>query len=197
MTLPPSSTPEDVAPLTQDEIARQAIKDGYRIHQGLYSNHEYGFSVLIPEGYLGIKDPEPNPAHGFRIILSKRPEAEIRAYANYDAANYNSLDEAVNAQLKSLETTGNGTEITVLRREPMMLENLTATRIVTRHREKVSGAIMIQDIVTSIRWETYEGVEEPWVLYILLLKTPETRYSGDNEVFEQVIKAWSTRPLKR
>lgn len=193
----PTPTPENVAPVTQDEIAREASKEGYRIHKGRYVNEGYGFTALIPEGYVGIKDPEPNPTHGFRIVLARRPEAEIRVYGNYDAANYSSLDEAVNAQLKYLGKDPNNTEIHVLSRERAKLQNLPAARIVARYKHQDSATTMIQDLLVSIRWEKFEGEEEPWVLYILLLRTGESRYNTDREIFERVVSTWRARPLER
>lgn len=194
----PTSTHENNPPPTQEEIAQEVAREGYRLQRGRYINHEYGFSVLIPEGYVGIKDPEPNPAHGFSIILSRRPEAEINVYANYDAANYASLDEAVNAQLKHIQS--DGTEIKMLRRESTTLQNLPATRVVTLYSDRASGAMMIHDLIASIRSQPYRdeyGEDETRVLYILLLKTPESRYNADKEMFERVVSAWRARPLEK
>ena len=193
----PAPTPETSPPATQEEIAAEAVREGYRTHRGRYTNYEYGFSLLIPEGYIGIMNPEPNPVHGFWIILSRLPKAEINVYANYDAMNYASLDEAVNAQLRYVEREGTGIE--VLRREPTTLQNLPATRVVTRYRDRASGATMIQDLIASIRSQPYRdehGEDEIRVLYILILRTPESRYSTDKELFERVVNAWRARPLE-
>lgn len=193
-TPPPSPTPVEQDTPTQEEIAEEAAREGYRIHRGRYTNQEYGFSVVIPEGYVGVKDPEPNPAHGFWIVLSRRPKATINVYGNYDAANYTSLDEAVDAQLRYVKSDGTGIE--VLSREPMKLQSLPATRVVARYRDPASGATMIQDLITSFRWQRYDGEEEPWVLYILFLRTPESRYNADKEVFDRVVSAWRATPLE-
>ena len=96
-TVAPTPTPLEQDTPTQEEIAEEAARQGYGIHRGRYINYGWGYSVLIPEGYVGIKDPAPNPAHGFTITLARRPESEIRVYNSYDGLlEHPDLDEQVN-----------------------------------------------------------------------------------------------------
>lgn len=192
-----SMTPVAQETPNQEELAEEFAKQGYGIQRGQYRNYEYGFTVLIPKGYVGIRDPNPQPQHGFWIVLSRQPKAEIDVYANYDAANYDSLDEAVDAQFRYLKKEG--VEIGELSRQTLTLQKLPAMRVVARYKDKASGVVMIHDLIAAIRTQPYKdeyGEDDIKILYILLLRTPESRYSTDKELFERIVSSWKVRPLE-
>jgi hypothetical protein len=180
---------------TQEEIARDALRQGYKVHRQQYSNYEYGYTVLIPSGLVGVSNPSPGPQHGFEIVLSKRPAAGIRVDGSYDADLYGSLEEAAEARLRWLKRDNNLTEIEVLRSEQATLQNLQAVRQAVRFSEPGSGEKMVLDFVAAIRIENEGGDEETRVLYTISLSTPESRYRDDQEILEQVITSWRAKPL--
>lgn len=188
-----SSSPQEVP--AQEEVARDALSRGYKVHRQRYSNYEYGYSVLIPNGLVGISNPSPSPQHGFEIVLSKRPAAGIRVDGNYDAELYGSLEGAAEARLRWLKRENNLSEVEVLRSEQATLQNLQAVRQSVRFNDPGSGEMMILDFIAAIRSEDEGGEDETRVLYTISLSTPEARYKEDKVILEQVINSWRARPL--
>lgn len=176
---------------TQEEIAADAAKLGYKVRRGQYTNYEYGYTVSIPKGFVGISDPSPQPQHGFGITLSKQPKAEILVGGTYNAAEYESLDEAVDADLDWLKKQV--TELEVLKRAPTTLGNLQAMQLMVRYKSPASGETMMRDLITAIR----NRKEETGIVYEIGLTTPEARHDEDSKVFDQVVKTWTLKPLPR
>lgn len=191
-----AAAPEKQETLTQEEIARAAVKSGYKIYRGQYANYEYGYIILIPKGFIGISDPSPQPQHGFRITLSEQPKAFIWVDGSYNTLLWKSLDDAVNYRLDSLKK--DGTEFEVLKRELTTLESLPAMWVTARYRSHTSHEIMREDLLIAIRSEKVKDEEdEIEIVYTVGLRTLEKRYSMDKEVLEQVVNAWSAKPLGR
>ena len=191
-----AATPKKQETLTEEEIAQDAVKSGYKVYRGQYANYEYGYIVLIPKGFMGISDPSPQPQHGFRIMLSKEPKAFIWVDGSYNALLWKSLDEAVNYRLDNLKKEG--TEFELLKRELTTLESLPAMRVTAQYRSHTSHEIMIEDLLIAIRSERVKNEEdEIEIVYTVGLRTLEKRYSMDKEVLEQVVNSWSAKPLGR
>lgn len=184
---------------TQEEIARDEADRGYKVQRGQYNNYEYGYTVLIPEGYVGVYSPSPAPQHGFGITLSKRPEARIwvdGSYARVTALRRDTLEGAVDDYLSRLKEDGAITELEVLRREPTNLQSLPAVRVTARYRNPPAGDAAIQDLIIAVRREKTDDVDDDIeIIYTIGLLAPESRYSIDKEVFERVVEGWKSKPL--
>ena len=70
----------DPAELLEIEVSPQ------RIFRGRYTNVDYGYSVVIPDGLVGENDPAPAPNHGFGITLSSGTNLWVDA--SYEAVPY-------------------------------------------------------------------------------------------------------------
>ncbi len=211
----PKATPEHQETPTQEEIAKDAAKQGYKIYRGKYANYEYGYSVLIPKGFVGISDPSPQPQHGFGITLSKQPEASITVNGNYSGFESGTLEDDMNRDLGYTQKKSDGFE--ELKREQTTLQNLPAIRVTVRYKSRPSiealrgylierskrqedqptppsSETVVEEIVMAIRTERVEGSNLE-VLYTIRLMTPEYHYDTDKEVFEQVVRGWRAKPL--
>jgi hypothetical protein len=165
-----------------------AFKSGTKTYTGRYSNHEYGFSVQIPEGLSGVGDSSPSPQHGVRIILSNQPEAIISVYADYNSAMYDSTNEALSDKIKGKEKS-----VEVLERENLKLASLAASSIMFKYTDNESHASVVSKMITALRPDSSN--DEPQVIYTLHLETPESRYPSDAEVFRQVLASFKLQPL--
>ena len=189
----PSTTPEVAKELSQKDLAQLAIDSGEKEVKGLYSNYEYGFSVKIPDGLIGIRNPSPYPQHGFSIPLSNQPEAQISVDGSFNAAMYASLSEAAENDLKYLRDDSG--EVELLSRESVKLQNLNAMRISAKYRNKTNSTMMIQDLIIAIRKN--RTPDEPEVIYTLRLRTPESRYDADKDILTKLVSSWRLMPLGR
>lgn len=179
-----------VATIETNPTVAQAM-DVEASYKDAYFNPNYGYSIVIPKGLTGTSSPPPAPQHGVRIVLSTQPETYIWADGTYNAAEYGSLGEAVDAELELLKKVEIETE--VLKRVPMTLQNLQAVQLVVRYKNLTSGETMIQNLIIAIR----NRKEETGIIYELGLRTLEASYAEDNKIFEQMIRTWASKPLPR
>ena len=61
-----------------------------------------------------------------------------------------------------------------------------------------SGEVAVQELILAVRSENSDSPDdEVKILYTVGLVTTENRYPTDIEVFEQIARAWSSKPLGR
>jgi len=192
----PITMPEKQVELTQEEIAQASVKSGYKIYREQYSNYEYGYTVSLPEGYVGISNASPHPQHGFGITLSNQPKAEIWVDGSYNSLMWISLNEAIDDRLNSLKKE-NG-ELVIVERESTTLQNLPAVQVTARYKTRTSGEVMVQVLVMAIRSKKLDNTDdEIEIIHTIGLRTPESRFNADKVVFEQVVSAWRVKPLEQ
>jgi hypothetical protein len=155
------------------------------IKSGEYVNDNYGFRVVVPEGLRGLTDVPPHPHHGFFIRLAQKNEARIWINATYNAAVYETLDEAVISELKASESIFPDFE--VRQRKPTRLQDIPAARLLAQYRDKDSGIDMISEQIIALK---KAGEEDLGIIYRLALETPPSRYKTDRKIFRQIINSW-------
>jgi len=161
-----------------------------QLWKSTYANYEYGYSLTIPRGLVGLSPPAPWPQHGIEIRLAGNHYAHILTNADFSAVDYPSLDAAVDSDLR--EPRQNSTETQLVSRRRARLRSLEAMRVMVRYKEAVSGTTFVEETITAIR--RAKGPEEG-VLYTIRLVTPEQRYQNDRKVFESILRSWRFRPL--
>jgi hypothetical protein len=168
-------------------VARQqAVRD--ITFKGRYINHEYGYSVLIPNELVGFAASPPAPQHGFGIILSHQPKAEIWVDGTYNAALWTSLDAAATSHLNRLGSKG---KIEVLKKASIRLQGLKTISMTIRSIDRESGIPVREEFLTAIR----EHKGEVGIVYEISLTTAESRYRNDMTVYKKLIAGWRFRPL--
>ena len=158
----------------------------------IYASPDYGFSIRIPDGFVGMIPPPPLPQHGIRIYLSRDHEEFIWVNGSYNAAEYTSAQEDISKNLGWLKTEGEGLE--VLAKVPTHLQYLSAKRIMIRYRKKGSGERMIEDYVAALRGAT--NGTETGVCYELGLISRSDNYETNKQTFDQVLHSWQARKPK-
>lgn len=163
-----------------------------QLWRGRYSNYEYGYALKIPQGLVGLSPPAPWPQHGIKIRLSRNHDAHILTNADFSAADYPSLDAAVDSDLQELKK--NARELQVVNRRREWLGPLEAIRVVIRYKASPSGTTFAEETTTAIR--RAKRPEEA-VLYTITLVTPESQYQSDSKFFHSILRSWQLRPLPK
>lgn len=164
--------------------------------EGLYSNYDYAFSVQIPKGMIGFGSCVTN--HGFGIDLTNPtsrlwlervkdgiyPQSYLYVDASYNSLEWQSLDEAMKANLEYLKDEG-GTNIELVSKTSTRLSKLRAIRFVARYNK--SGEAMLSDTVIAFR-------NEGDIVYTLELTTFVSRYNKDKEIVTKIQQEWRLQP---
>jgi hypothetical protein len=167
--------------------------DGRRV-EGRYSNRNYGFSVSLPDGMVGLASPLPQSENGFTIDLGNPMKFEyvvdswssLLVEADYNSEGWASLDEAAEDVLSWVEDGGN--EVRSMRRLRVRLGGLPATRFVQVYRN--NRGTWVNDLTLAFRKE--RGVE---VVYEVSINTPQGRYGRDKAAADYLLKTFCLQPL--
>jgi len=157
------------------------------VHKGRYFNHNYGYSVFLPSGLIGTSDPPPLPQHGFGITLSRNPSAYIWVDGSFNAADWASLDEAIDYRLDTIKEREGNSE--VLSRISTRLHRLPAIRFTVRYKGPSTGEPIVEDVIIAIR----KRRRDVGIVYATGLTTPESRYPKDKELLNRLLKTWRIR----
>lgn len=157
-----------------------------------YTNYEYGYSLKIPRGLVGLSPPAPSPQHGIKIRLSENHDVYMVTNAFFSAVDYPSLEAAVDSDLAELGRRA--TDLQIVSRHREWLGHLKATQWRVRYKDVTSGAMLIAETMTAIR---RAKSPEEGVLYTLTLVTTESRYQSDRKVFQRILRSWRMRPLPK
>jgi hypothetical protein len=166
--------------------------EGLPRHTDRYYNNVYYFSVVIPPGLVGYSAPDPAPAHGVAVLLSKNPDTWVYAGAHYNASFLESLDATLDQHLEWVKEKG--TDIEVIRREHTFLQKLPAMRFAVRYKSKKSGRVRIKDEVIAFR---LDGEANTNIIYETTLYSTEDRYTNDMSSFEKMVKGWKLKRIPR
>ncbi|MCI0489344.1 MAG: hypothetical protein L0229_22355 [Blastocatellia bacterium] len=189
---PANPVSEEVGAKTTPDDDDSFKEEGLPAHTGRYDNYVYYFSLVIPRGLIGYSAPEPAPAHGVAILLSKKPDTWIYAGAHYNATFLESLDAALDQHLEWIKDKG--TDIEVMKRERTFLNKLRAMRLAVRYKNKKTGRIRIEDEVIAFR---PGGTANADIIYNITLYTTDDRYNDDITTFEHILKGWKLKRIPR
>jgi hypothetical protein len=164
---------------------------------GRYSNFDYAYSVLVPEGMMGAMSPDGFPNHGFGIDLTNPtttawtnqkgfPRAYVWVDGSYNSAELASLDAAVQQALEFLNEEYGHSRL--LSKTPTRLGGLRAVRFVTSYDK--SGEATIEDEIIAFRTE-----HDADIVYTIALTTPASRYARDKSLVTKMQKSWLADPL--
>jgi hypothetical protein len=157
---------------------------------GKYRNYEYGYTVRIPAGFVGLSPASPWPQHGIEINLTPGSEAAVYTSGYFSSVDYSSLDAAVNSDVNDLRKRSSDLQIVSRRTE--RLGKLRAIRVIARYKQASSGISFVQETITAIRWSKRP---EEGVTCTLTLVTPEQRYANDTRLLSAIMHSWRLRPL--
>lgn len=160
---------------------------------GVYSNYDYAYAVVVPDGVIGAWSCVTN--HGFGVDLTNPkslawleqkgwPEAYLYVDASYNSAFMKSVNDEVQNHLRWLRE-GSNDEVKLISQTRTRLASLPAKRFIIRYRN--AQEVMVADEVCAFR-----GGD---IVYSINLTTPQSRYDKDKAVLEQMQKSWRLQPL--
>jgi hypothetical protein len=159
--------------------------------RGVYSNYDYAFTVRPPNALIGYSSQPPNPNHGCGIQLDDTGQAYMWADGSYNAAEWESLAEAVDVNIEYLKNNSLAPVVELVRKKTKMA-GLPAVRSVARYKDK-NGTAMVQEIVMAMRKNRTEHDVE--IVYTIGLRTPEMRIQKDRVFFNKLRRSFTLLPL--
>jgi hypothetical protein len=177
-------------------VAESPDQDCTPAFEGRYSNYDYAFSVKVPKGMIGFGSCDTN--HGFGIDLSDPtshlwtepshtwPHSYLYVDASYNGLEWQSLDEAMKANLEYLKDNERVTDIQLTSKTSTRLSKLRAIRFVTRFNK--SGEATVEDVVIAFR-------KDADIVYTIDLTTPASPYDKDKDTLNELQESWRLQPL--
>lgn len=157
-----------------------------------YSNYDYGYSVQIPKGLTALRAPAPLPNHGFEIHLSDHPKADVSVSASYNAAEWSSFDDAINAHLGYFKNKVGG-EVDIGARVSTVLGGLRAVRFLMKSKTAAVSDPEVREVLLAFR----KAPGEVGIVYEIVLTTPSSRYKKDKHLIDDLQKTWRMKPLPK
>ena len=154
-----------------------------------YVNNTYGFSVVVPQGFTGLRSPAPLPNHGFCISLTPMLEANISVDGSYNAFYWTSLEEALSQEIEFVQPKG--AELLTTERNFTHLAKLPAIKAIVKYKTPATNEIRLQEITVALR----NSAKKESVVYTILLETSVARYPQDSKTLAQLLQTWKLSPL--
>jgi hypothetical protein len=158
-----------------------------------YENNQYGYTVIIPEGFRGYKPRPPAPVHGFFIPLTEDPSSKIDVDASYNTLEYKSGREAAVGETAWFFERCGADWRTVS--GPMVLGPLPAIHTEITCKAQGSSDNLVLENVVAIRQATPDYILA--VVYSVNLISAEKRLPQDRRVYEQILRSFQLSEGKR
>lgn len=170
---------------------RVQAPDGTIVFAERYSNHRFGFGLLIPRGLRGTGPPDHHPQDGVVVNLKGggAGAARIRVYGHYDATFAGSARAQADAELRYARE--DAPALILLRRRDSRLGGFRAVRFAYEFNGRPAGETLVCDHVVAFK----HGGDEPGTFFHARLKTTRRRYAEDRKTFEQVLRTWRAVPV--
>jgi len=153
-----------------------------------YSNYDYAYAVRIPKGLTGSRSPSPFPNHGFVIQLSDHPNATLAVDASYNAALWNSFEEAIEAHKEYFKDDVGG-EVSVVAQAPAVLGRLKA--ILFLMKPQTADTSEVREVLLAFR----KADGEVGIVYEIILTTSTSRYDKDKHLIDDLQKNMATEVI--
>lgn len=161
--------------------------------KGQYSNYDYGYSVRIPKELTALGSRPPFPNHGFVIELSDHPKASVSVDASYNAAEWSSFNNAINAHLGYFKDAV-GSEVRVVARAPTVLGGLRAIRFTMKPKTSGGNDPEVREVLLAFR---KAAGEEIGIVYEIVLTTPSSRYEKDKQLLADLQRTFRLKLLPK
>lgn len=158
--------------------------------RGEYHNCNFGYSVTIPKGFVGIADSgpaQPVQNHGFRIQLSTSSDCYIGVDGYSNSAGWASSEEMVDAYVETIRKHAKGNVAVQKRR--LKLNGYPALRATIRYQNSDSNKHLVYDMITIVSLKQER-------CYKLTLECEEGNYEEYRHVFEQLASTWRLYPCE-
>lgn len=153
------------------------------MYKGLYVDEKYGFSIIIPDNFVGKGSVPPAPNHGFKISFSPDMNDWIGVFAEYAVAD-DSSTAGHNTSRSSRERR------VTIRAEALggLPAHLRTT--ITAPRGKQSSAI-VEEVLWARRQSGGEKID-----YTLILTTRQALLPEREKIFQGMIASFELLPVR-
>lgn len=148
--------------------------------RGLYTNREYLFSVVIPDGLTGYEGADP-PHHGFGLLLGEQQQSYLYVDGSVNSLEERDSRDAANRALRYLREGERVVESSTLK--PSRLGELPATELVARY---TCGRPSTQYMTASV----FALSPNREMMYEITLYTARDHFSRARRVFDRMIRSW-------
>ncbi len=162
------------------------------ISNSIYTNQDYLYSVMIPEGIQVTSNSPPSPNHGFRATFTSNHDDFIVIDGSYNSADYLSPSDYINRSY-ILPITTSGAKITDIKLNPSVLGGLPAQRMSLKYNPAGDNKVVVMDIIAAFR----QPAHDTEMIYTLALTSSPATYDGNREVFEMMLSSWTCAPDMR
>jgi hypothetical protein len=163
-----------------------------------YSNCDYGYYDVIPDGFIAHAAKAPSSNHGAIIDLADAqdanplaspPDRYIRIWNQYNAASLPSLDAIVHDEIESARQDKRG--FLVVGKESATLGGLTAT--IVRMSYIVGSKKEFEIRAIAYRPPGRRGLGD--IIYMITLVTTEEAFVEDKGTFDRVVSGFHLTKL--
>jgi len=163
------------------------LTDSETLWIGRYSNCQYGYYSLLPQGVVAHAEHPPGPHHGFVINL---PDVGLKTEVSvYDSdrflwvnADYNVTEESTLAGISDYHiglTSRHKQDFKLVERHQTTLRSVSATRFKVQY-DTLKGRVVEEEVVAL----------RSGVVYELGLRTPAEDYAADREKLQQMLNGF-------
>jgi hypothetical protein len=151
---------------------------------GRYSNCQYGYYVLLPEGVIAHAEHPPSPHHGFLISLPDvGSKAEVSVYDSnqflWVNAEYNATDRSALAEVSDYQinlTKSDKQHFKLMDHQKTKLRSTPAMRYEAEY-DTPRGRVIEEEVVAL----------RSGIVYEVGLRTPAADYAADRERLEETL----------
>ena len=168
----------------------------YRIkYTNQYVNRNYGYSVVIPKGMVGLGATYGAPNHGFTICF-RNHHGELRGSlwvsAQYDASFFGSVEKIVHFDVAEIK--GEHPDMHLTKKQTETFQGLPAIRTVARYHLEGGPGAVLEETITAFRRRPNEdaGIE-----YSIGLRTTNHHYRDDVSKLQAMAKSFHLLPAPK
>jgi hypothetical protein len=157
-----------------------------------YINKDYGFSVIIPME-LPVSKSSPDGLvsdHGVVIHLDENSFIELNGSV-FNSVDWESLDDAIEAENNNIGEFEHGTNINILKREQHLLGQLKALRVVIKYETPDIKEPLIKEIIAARRTYKYKDNNKDDFYYTAILLSREKDFEKYHSNFATIVNSWA------
>jgi hypothetical protein len=160
---------------------KELLQKPRREFKGRYENKAYGYSVVIPKGFVGYDVINPFYQQGFGIVFGEQPQSYINLYGEKNSLEDDSPVDVVNRHLGYLRKKGKAIESAPVTQ--LHLGQLQAAQVLVTYTCPGSMGRYVQ-------FSTFVLSPDKGMVYEVTLHALASRYDHDRAVLDQILKSW-------
>ncbi|MGA3327821.1 MAG: hypothetical protein ABSF45_25455 [Terriglobia bacterium] len=152
-----------------------------REYKGFYQNMAYGYSVVIPKGFVGYDDVNPSYQRGFGIIFGEEPQGYIVLYGEHNSVEDDSAMDRAQRELGYRQED----------RIAIISSKITPTNLGQLPAAQLLVTYTCPGLPERRVWfSTIALSPDKLMAYEVTLHTLASRFDHDHAVLNQLVGSW-------